>query len=167
MWPGGPSRSASNRRSSIARRPTMTDASSASFPISIRKSQLRGSAAILWFRYHISSVQTTSASDPKRTFSRLAKPIWQLPVRQRLNGGSMYHAAVERENGAMAGTIPGSVRVVPRHGAALVGASRGDGVGHPFVAFPRCDLASAKIITARRLARCRRGYAQCWLRRHS
>ena len=57
----------------------------------------------------------------------------------------MNYAAVEREDGSMTRTVPGPVSVVPRHGAAFVGARCGDSMGSAVNAFPYGDLASAKV----------------------
>ena len=57
----------------------------------------------------------------------------------------MNYAAVEREDGSMIRTVSGPVSVVPRHGAAFVGARCGDSMGSAVNAFPYGDLASAKV----------------------
>jgi hypothetical protein len=57
------------------------------------------------------------------------------PLRQRLTGGTVDHGSIGLEHRAVAGTIPGPVRVVPGHGAALVRATCRQGEDR------RCRLA--------------------------
>jgi hypothetical protein len=57
----------------------------------------------------------------------------------------MNNFAIGREDGAVAGTVPSSLSVVPRHYAALVGAGRRHSVRSTIIALPNRDLASAEI----------------------
>ena len=65
--------------------------------------------------------------------------------RQRLHGRSMNNAAVDREDGPVTGAVPGSVGVVPRHGAPFMGARRGYRMGFAIIAFPYSNLAPSEV----------------------
>src|SRR5690349_18747630 len=69
----------------------------------------------------------------------------QLDRLQRLRGRSVNDFAIAREHRPVARTIPRSVGVVPRHGAAFVRAGRGQRVRRAVVILPHGDLLLALL----------------------
>jgi hypothetical protein len=57
----------------------------------------------------------------------------------------MNNAATVEKDGAVAGTIPRSFGVVPRHYAALVGACRRNSVRHAIMVLSHCNFALPKV----------------------
>ena len=57
----------------------------------------------------------------------------------------MNNAAVDREDGPVTGAVPGSVGVIPCHGAAFMSARRRNSMGYAVGPFPHSDPASAEI----------------------
>ena len=57
----------------------------------------------------------------------------------------MNNAALDREDGPVTGAVPGSVGVIPCHGAAFMSARRRNSMGYAVGPFPHSDPASAEI----------------------
>ena len=81
--------------------------------------------------------------------ARSTTPVSRQPSeRKRLNGRSVNYITVSCEDGPMAGAVPGSVSIVPRHDAAFMRAKRRDSMRSTVITLPYRDLAAAKFITA-------------------